>query len=177
MCKPTILATLAAMAAALTAAPHATAASPAERRVGYIIENLFAQRIENPHERRAEIPAERMAPAERMVPPEQMAPPERRAVRTSQALTITGPSFEVPVSDNPSTGYTVALQSTSKGIFLVDVTTESPARPMPGAASRKVFRFFSNLRPGGYGHIVFARFRPFDFGNTVSHETYEVRHR
>jgi hypothetical protein len=165
MFKPTTLAVLTAMGAALTVPADATAASPAERRAGYIIENLFAQRIPNPYEQRVEIPAERMAP------------PERRAVRTSQALTITGPSFEVPVSDNPSTGYTVALQSASRGIFLVDVTTESPARPMPGAPSRKVFRFFSTLGPGSSGQIVFVRFQSFNFGNTVSTETYEVRRR
>ena len=159
MFKPTTLAVLSAMGAALTVPADATAASPAERRAGYIIENLFAQRIPNPYEQRVEIPA------------------ERRAQGTTQPLTITGPSFEVPVSDNPSTGYTVALQSASRGIFLVDVTTESPARPMPGAPSRKVFRFFSTLRPGSSGQIVFLRFQSFNFGSTVSRETYEVRHR
>ena len=159
MCKLTTLAVLTAMGAALTVPADATAASPAERRAGYIIENLFAQRTHNPYEQRAEIPV------------------DQRAQSTIQTLAITGPSFEVSVSDNPSTGYTVALQSASQGIFLVDVTTESPARPMPGAPSRKVFRFFSTLRPGSGGKIVFLRFQSFNFGNTVSRETYEVRHR
>ena len=104
--------------------------------------------------------------------------PERRAETTIQTLTITKPSFEVPLMDNGgSTGYTLGLESTSKGIYLTNITTEPPARPMPGAPSRKIFHFFSTLKPRDKGHIVFARFQSFDFDKTLSKETYEVRRR
>jgi hypothetical protein len=151
MRRPPILAVLVVMGAALAVPSHATAAPP---------------RVHATEKQRAQKSTPRVHPTEK-----------QRAQKSTPIFTKGKPVFEVPVSDNPSTGYTVALESTSKGIYLVDVTAESPGRPMPGAPSRKVFHFFTTMKPSSEGRIVFVRFRQWEFDKTVSEETYEVHHR
>jgi hypothetical protein len=85
--------------------------------------------------------------------------------------------FTITITDNPSTGYTVALKSMSEGIFLLSTEpVRPPAQPRPGAASTRTFRFYNSLDIGGGDPplVTFARFRVFDFANSYVEESYAV---
>ena len=82
--------------------------------------------------------------------------------------------FSITVSDNPSTGYTMALSYMSEGIFLIRTEDKKlPPNSPPGAAGGRTFKFYQwHSKSEAPLEIIFSRFRPFDLENTYSEEKY-----
>jgi predicted secreted protein len=103
-------------------------------------------------------------------------PSPARAQEPQTVVVPPNAEFTITVSDNPTTGYTLALKSMSEGVFfLFTDALQSPARPIPGAGSSRTFHFYNSLAAGaGEAEVVFARFQRFNFQDSYVEERYTL---